>query len=147
MSDEVSVFIESNGELLQMDLDPNAFSVDDSDLDGELCRIARMIFEYGTVEAETKLRVGRLDAEIERLRSELDVKVRASFLERGEKATEARVAGAIVLDNQFQETTHAYNQAVRDAGVMRWAMTALTHKSEALRALAYRENQSMKADR
>jgi hypothetical protein len=141
------ISVEREGQLVQVELNDQRFSIDESNLDRELCSIGKFIYEYGTLAAETGLRVGRLDAELERLGAVLDAEVRARFLNAGEKATEARVQHAVVLDKQYQAYMQAKLEAEHDQAMMKWAMVALQHKSEGLRALAYRENQSMKADR
>lgn len=141
------IYLERDGDLEPVELDPQAFSVDESELDRELCTMGRLIFEYGTIEAEAKMRVGRLEAEKERLGAVLDTKVRAQFEKTGEKATEARIRNVALQDPIYQDIVQNLIQATTDAATMKWAMTSLTHKSDCLRALAYRETQSMKADR
>jgi hypothetical protein len=147
MSDERTVYIERDGQFLEVKLNPEAFSIDESELDRELCNMGRIIFEHGTLEAEARLRVGRLDAEKDRLAAVLDSQIRSEFARLGDKATEAKVGHAITINEEYQTVVQALLQAEKDAATLRWSMTALTHKSECLRALAYRENQSMKADR
>ena len=144
---ETTVYIEREGQLLEVKLNPDSFSIDESSMDRELCNMGRIIFEHGTIEAEAKLRVRRLDAEQDRLGAVLDSTVRAEFARLGDKATEAKVGHAITVNEDYQKVVQAKLQAEKDASVMRWCMTALIHKSECLRAFAYRENQSMKADR
>lgn len=141
-----SVYIERDGELVEMQLQADDFAIDETAIDQTLCQMGRLILQYGTVEAEVKMRVGRLSAELERVRALLDGQVRAEFIRKEEKATEARIAHGITLNEDYQNYVKALTQAERDQAMMRWAMTALINKSECLRAYAYRENQSMKAD-
>ena len=141
------VFLENeDGELQQVDLVPDDFGIDETMIDASLCQMGKLILNYGTLEAEVKLREGRLAAELERVAALLDNQIRADFLERGEKATEAKIANTITMNEDYQAYVQALNQARRDVAMMKWAMTALIQKSECLRAYAYRENQSMKAD-
>lgn len=145
-----SVFIEQateeGTEVVEVTLDEQDFSIDETQIDATLCNMGRLILNYGQVEAEVKLRAGRLHSELERVKALLDTQVREKFQATGEKATEARIAHAITTNEDYQVYVQALNQAERDQAMMRWAMTALVHKSECLRAYAYRENQSMKAD-
>lgn len=141
------VFLENEeGELQQVDLVSDDFGIDETMIDASLCQMGKLILNYGTLEAEVKLREGRLTAELERVAALLDTQIRADFLERGEKATEAKIAHAVTTNEDYQAYVQALNQARRDVAMMKWAMVALQHKSECLRAYAYRENQSMKAD-
>lgn len=142
-----SVYIERDGQLHEVELDPQVFSIDESELDRELCQMGRLIFEYGRLEAEAKTRVGRLDAEKERLGAILDATVRVRFEKAGEKATEGRIKNAVISDAIYQETVQALIQAETDAATLKWVMSSLTHKSDCLRALAYRESASIKADK
>lgn len=141
------VYIERDGQFFELELKDESFSIDESELDRELCTMGKLIFEHGTYEAEAKMRVGRLDAEKERLGAVLDAKYRASFEKAGEKATEGRIKNAVIADASYQEVVQALVQAENDAATLKWAMSSLTHKSDCLRALAYRETQSIKADR
>ena len=141
------VFVkDSEGQLVQVDLVPEDFGIDETMIDANLCQMGKLILNYGTIEAEVRLREGRLASELERITSLLDTQVRADFLAAGDKPTEAKVSHAISANEDYQAYVQALNQAKRDVAMMRWAMTALIHKSECLRAYAYRENQSMKAD-
>lgn len=142
-----TVYIERAEGFVQIDLDDQAFSIDESELDRELCTMGKLIFDHGTLEAEAKMRVGRLEAEKDRLAAVLDAQYRAAFEKAGEKATEGRIKNAVVADQSYQDVVQALVQATTDAATLKWAMTSLTHKSDCLRALAYRETQSMKADK
>ena len=141
-----SVFIEQGEEMVEVELNEQDFSIDETVIDATLCQMGKLILNYGQVEAEVKLRAGRLHSELERVKALLDTQVRADFAKSGEKATEAKIAHTITGNEDYQVYVNALNQAERDQAMMRWAMTALIHKSECLRAYAYRENQSMKAD-
>lgn len=141
------VYIQRDDQWYEHTLDPDKFSIDESELDRELCNIGKHIFEYGTLAAEANLWVGKLDAELEKLGATLDAEVRAKFASTNEKATEAKVQNAVILDSKYQEFVQYKLQGEQTAALLKWAMVALQHKSEGLRALAYRENQSMKADR
>lgn len=141
-----SVFIDQDGELVEVTLHPEHFSIDESAIDATLCQMGKLILDYGTVEAEVKLRVGKLSADLEHVRAILDKEIRDQLKASDERATEARVQGEIARHETYITYVQALNQAERDAAMMRWVMEALRHKSECLRAYAYRENQSMKMD-
>ena len=141
-----SVYVEQGDDLVEIELVSEHFSIDESAIDATLCQMGKLILDYGTIEAEVKLREGRLAAELERVGALLDKTVRDDLLAKGEKLTEARVAHGITLDQNYQAYVAALNQARRDVAMMKWAMSALINKSECLRAYAYRENQSLKAD-
>ena len=103
--DNVIVNVERDGVLAPVELDEQAFSVDESELERELCQMGRFIFAYGTLDAEVKMRVGRLEAEKERLGAVLDATMRARFEKAGEKATEARIKNAVVTDPTDRKST------------------------------------------
>jgi hypothetical protein len=141
-----SVYIEQEGELVEVELQSEDFAIDETAIDRTLCGMGKLILQYGTVEAEVKMRVGRLSSELERVRALLDSEVRAEFTRNSEKATEARVAHGITMNEDYQNYVKALTQAERDASLMRWVMQALIHKSECLRTYSWREQQSVKAD-
>lgn len=147
MDNEKTIYIEREGQYHEIRLSPNNFSIDESELDKELCTMGRTIFEYGSLEAEANLMVGRLSSEKEKLSAILDSQIRAEFAKIGDKATEAKISHAIVLNENYQTIVQTLLQAEKSHATIKWAMVALRHKSECLRALSFRENASIKADR
>ena len=142
-----TVHVERDGELQPVEIDPDHLSIDVSNLDNELCQAGRMIYEYGVIEAECRLRVSRLETFLENTRAKLDGEIRTKYVNSGIKVTEAKIDAEILQSDTYQEVANHLAFANKDAITMKWVMSALTHKSENLRALAYREGQSIKADR
>ncbi|SRR5258706_5818645 len=142
-----TVHIEREGQLLPVEIDPNHLSIDMSVLDAELCQVGRMIYEYGVIEAECRLRVSRLETHLDNTKARLDSEIRSKFVNAGVKFTEAKVESEVTQSDAVQEFSSHLAFANQDAITMKWVMSALVHKSENLRALAYREGQSIKADR
>ncbi len=141
-----TVLVEREGQLLPVEIDPNHLSIDPSVLDMELCQIGRMIYEYGVIEAECKLRVSRLETFLDNTKARLDGEVRSRFVNAGVKFTEAKVESEVLQSPDVHYLADQLAFANQDAVTMKWVMSALIHKSENLRALAYREGQSIKAD-
>jgi hypothetical protein len=141
------VHVERDGELFPVEIEPNHLSIDPSILDGELCQIGRMIYEYGVIEAEVKLRVARLENYKDDVMSRTDSEIRTKYVNAGVKFTEAKVESEVLQSDTYKQCAEQLALANSEAITMKWVMSALTHKSENLRALAYREGQSIKADR
>lgn len=142
-----TVHVERDGELLPVEINPDHLSIDVSNLDVELCQAGRMIYEYGVIESECRLRVSRLETLLENTRAKLDSEIRSKYVKEGVKVTEAKIDAEILQSEAYQSVADHLAYANQDAISMKWVMSGLTHKSENLRALAYREGQSIKADR
>jgi len=142
-----AVHVEREGQLLPVEIDPNHLSIDMSVLDVELCQVGRLIYEYGIIEAECRLRVARLETYLDNTKAKLDSEIRSKFVTAGVKFTEAKVESEVTQSDVVQEISSHLALASQDAIIMRWVMSALVHKSENLRALAFREGQSIRADR
>jgi hypothetical protein len=142
-----TVHVERDGQLLPVEIDPNHLSIDPSALDIELCQVGRMMYEYGVIEAEVKLRVARLENYKDDIMSRTDSEIRTKYVNAGIKFTEAKVESEVLQSTDYKECAEQLAFATSEAITMKWVMSALVHKSENLRALAYREGQSIKADR
>jgi hypothetical protein len=140
------VSVERDGAMVEIELKEEHFSIDPSCLDKDLCNIGRIMLDYGEVEAELRMETARKDAGASAYAATLDRKIRADAKAKGEKLTEATIKNAVVLDPTYQAMLSIHREAEKNHYIMRHAMNALNHKSDCLRAMAYRERQLIKME-
>jgi len=130
---------------VEIDINPEEFQIRLDMLDGELCSIPKLMLSYGLIEAQIKAEVGHREANLEQGYSALDANIRA-VPDPNVKLTETKIKNSIINDPIYQGLAKSLAQSRANYSIMRWVMVALQQKSEALRALAYRENALIKAD-
>jgi hypothetical protein len=127
-------------------LDPVEFSVDESNITPDLCKIGATMLNYGAVEARLRTEVASKEAYLEKLKADLDTQIRADAITSGEKLTEPKIVHRINADPAYQELLLSLRLSKESFNIMRWAMIALQKKTDILISLAYRERQLIKAD-
>lgn len=138
------VVYEKNGELEEVLIDPNDFEIKMDMLEGELCRIPRLMLQHGLVEAMLRAEVGRKEARLEQGYAALDAEIRAN--PGDEKLTEVKIKNKVISTVAYQGLVESLTESRANYSIMRWVMVSLQQKSEALRALSYRDNALIKAD-
>lgn len=138
--------VELDGKMQQFQLSDEDFSIDPSALDEALCNCGRLILQYGELEAQLRLEVARRDTDLEALQAALDLEIRKTAVEKQEKLTEGKIKSLIVVRSDYQEAANKLANSQRNYNLMRWVMSALNARKDALIAMAYRERQLMKAE-
>src|SRR3990172_1137596 len=110
-----TVHVEREGELLPVEINPDHLSIDPSELDKELCQVGRMIYEYGVIEAECRLRVARMKTHLDSTKARLDSELRSKFVLAEVKFTEAKVESEVTQSEQVQEASSRLAFAEQDA--------------------------------
>lgn len=117
------------------------FLLDETNVDGELCRVGQYLLHYGDAFAELKAEVARKKEVVERHAAVLDAKFRTTM----DKPTEGKIKSAIINDPTYQE---AKNQELAStANLIRvdtW-YRSLNKKVDCLQALAYKQRREIQA--
>jgi hypothetical protein len=140
------VIFESGGERFRFDFDERHFTIDQSDLDSDLCRIGAIMLEYGQIEAYLRVEVDRKSADLERTYADLDNNIRLNAKAQGEKITENKIKNTVLLNPLFSAKLEELRSSKQNHALIRWAMTALQSKRDCLISFSYRERQLMKAE-
>lgn len=125
-------------------VEPQHFTIDPSHIDADLCSIAALMLEYGSVEAYLRLDVDGREAALEKYEGELDVRIRDEGIT---KITEGRVKAMVQGDARRSALIADLGKAKLNLNIVRWATKALDGKRDCLIAMAYRENQLIKSER
>lgn len=127
----------------KFEVEENDFSVDRSNIDGDMCSIPKKILDYGIVEAKFRLAVETLKANLTHLEADLDNSIRNQPSE-GKKQTEAQIKNEIVRSKEYQQLQSQLLETQNGWNTTRWIMNALDAKKDCLIALAYTDRQLMK---
>jgi len=130
----------------QYTLDPDDFSVDASNITPDLCKIGADMLNYGALEAQLRTEIASKEAQLEKLKADLDTQIRAKAMSDGDKLTEPKIVHKIARDPAYHTLLTSLRVSRENFNVMRWVMIALQKKTDILISLAYRERQLMKAD-
>lgn len=125
-------------------IEPHHFTIDPSCIDADLCTIAALMLEYGSVEAYLRLDVESREAGLQKYEGELDVKIRDEGIT---KLTEGRIEAMVNSDTKRSALIADLGKAKLNLNIVRWATKALDGKRDCLIAMAYRENQLIKSER
>lgn len=129
-----------------MNVNPDDFNIDQSNIDNELCSLGKRMYEYG--EQEGKLRVAVDDAKnnVEFVEGALDASIRDQAKAAGTKTTEAQVRNQIISSPLYKDALSKLMEAQRSHAIIRAAFSAICAKKDCLIALSYRDRQLMKAE-
>jgi len=143
----MEIFIDDPNGKQKITLSGKLFTIDQSEIDFDMCNIGATIVECGTYEAKLRLEVSRKEATVDKLYADMDASTRHNASMNGEKKTEAQIKNSIVGSEAYMGTLMSLHESTKNANIMRWVMTALIKKSECLLSMAYRDRQLMKVNR
>lgn len=144
--DKLVTYELDSGEKKSIRLEPDHFSVDQTNMDLELSSMGKLTLNYGLLETLLRAEVERKEAALERLDAELDSKYRTQGFPDG-KVTETRIAGAVKLAPERSELISSLIESRKNYNLAKWACRALQGKRETLIAIAYRERELLRAER
>lgn len=128
-----------------IELNPESdFSIDESELNRELCRMGQILLRYGDVAAELRTELERKEEALKHLFSNLSEATRASAEKTGTKLTVDRVKDLVVTNTLYQD-------ALKNVHILRantqkadhWWRTA-NSKTKLLEALAFKQNAELR---
>lgn len=130
----------------QFQIDENDFSVDRSNVDGELCKLPSKLIYYGQIEAKFRLAFETSKANLEKLEADLDDTIRAQY--KGDKRqTEAQVKNEVIRSEPYQIAQKEHLDIQYQWNTARWITNALESKKDVLITLSYTDRQISKLDR
>jgi hypothetical protein len=135
-----------DGQLIEVTLVPEHFSIDPTNIDWDLCNLGRYMLEYVYLEVELRTEVAGKEAELERHTAALDTTIRLKAKTLGEKTTEAKVKNEVISDPGYQQQLDSLRVSKENWNIMRHALNILHKKHDLLTCLAYRDKQLLKAD-
>ena len=129
-----------------MNVNPNDFGIDQSNIDNELCELGSKMFTYGEAEGVLRVAVESAKADLEFTEAILDTDIRMKAKESGTKITEAQVKNEIILRQEYKQSIAKLLHAQDEYNRIKAALVAMGAKKDCLIALSYRDRQLMKAN-
>lgn len=130
----------------QFQIDESDFTVDRSNIDGELCKLPNRLIYYGQIEARFRLAFETSKANLEKLEADLDDTIRAQY--KGDKRqTEAQVRNEVIRSSQYQIAQKEHLDIQYQWNTSRWITNALESKKDILISLSYTDRQLSKLDK
>jgi len=118
--------------------------IDEQALDGEWLDHPRRVVVYCIHAAEMHRNMDLAKERVDVCRAQLDQRIRANPDEfgLGTRITEGSIQSAILVDDEYQETTRAYFQAKYEYDVAQGVVRAFDHRKSALENLVRLHGQS-----
>jgi hypothetical protein len=116
------------------------FTIDDLNLDRELCRMGIVLLKYADLAAELGAEVKRKDESVKYLAASLSAAIRSQAEKDGVKKSVNEIEGDVTRDDSYQallRTLHVLRASAVRAD--HWWRSANT-KAEMLKALAFRQS-------
>lgn len=124
---------------IEMDIEGD-FTVDELNLDREMCRMGMVLLKYADLAAELGAEIKRKDESVKFLAASLSAAFRSQAEHDGKKKSVAELENDVTTDESYQallRTLHVLRAAAVRAD--HWWRTANT-KAEMLKALAFRQS-------
>ena len=124
------------------------FGINEDNLDGEVCKIAQNLSEYGLAYGLLKAQLACCEAQENRLEAHYDLWFRdpTKFpLKAGEKLTEKRIKSLVVSQPAMQQAVDKTNLTKVDFFVIENLYRSLHRKGDMLEALSFKRNAELKA--
>lgn len=109
-----------------------ATSINPTDLDSELIRMAALYSDFGVVAAKARSQRDACKTTLELVEAKLDKALRDKFAAAGEKVTENKIRSELVLQKVYIEAVGSLNEANSILSVAETALTSLEMKRDML---------------
>lgn len=113
------------------------FSIDETNIDGELCMAAKRMVYYGNLSAELQAQAARDKDGVERCYAELDIKTREKML--GEKTTEGKINAIILTDPKYIGVQEKHTASCMYQGKAENFFRSQQRRVDCITALAYKQ--------
>lgn len=122
----------------------NDFSINDSNLDGELCRMGKLMVRYGGVASELGANLRRKEEEVKLVYAQVAGATRSTHEQNGTKVTEKSLDSEVIQSTQYQAALGQLHLVRADAVKADHWWRSISKKADLLQALVYRQNAEIK---
>lgn len=132
---------DSEGKVVEkiITIDPDDFSIDEANLDGELCRAGTLLCYYGDLVAELEAKSANIKNLAEEIRSQQAISLRQAAEQSGKKLTEGALVELINGSPGRSALLFKLVQAQKESMKAVNLFKAQFQKVECLKALSYRQ--------
>jgi len=123
----------------QFDIE-NDFSLDEENLNVEICRMGNLMLRYGDLAARMETNLKRKEEQVKYVQSRVSSALRSSAETAGNKMTEGKLNEQVVLDPQYQQALAELHVLRASALRAQHWYRNITKKADLLKAAAFRQN-------
>lgn len=120
------------------------FSMDETRLNYEICRMGQLLVRYGTVAAEQEANLKRKEEKVKLVQAQLAGAIRSQAEKDGRKLTEPQLKEEVINSQLYQDILNELHVLRADQAKTDHWWRAMSTKASLLNALAYKHNVEMK---
>jgi len=113
------------------------FTINDSDIDRELCRIGQLMARYGAVAAELSANLARKEEEVKYVAARCAAALRSQAEVSGAKTTVDKIKDDVVLSVEYQSALSTLHLLRAEAEKTEHWWRSISAKASALNSLTY----------
>jgi hypothetical protein len=120
------------------------FIIDPENLDGEICKMGKLLLRYGDAHSLLEAQMERHKKEMEFVYATYYLEYRKNLLAEGERAPDAVIKSHVTINSNYQAVTGKYIESCRYYNKVDAWWRTLLKKSDLMQALTYRQNSEIK---
>ena len=129
----------------KQDLDTeNDFSMDEDNLNREICKMGQLLVKYGTLAAEQSANLSRKEEHVKLVKASLSGALRSQAEVDGTKLTIPDLADKVTVHVTYQQALSELHILRADAIKADHWWRSILKKAELLNAMAYRQSQELR---
>jgi len=116
------------------------FSIDEENINGEICRMGQLLVRYGSVAAEQEANLKRKEEYAKLVYAQVSGANRSNFEKEGVKVTDSKLSETVIQSDEYQRALANLHVLRADAVKSEHWWRSIIKKAELLNALAFRQN-------
>lgn len=120
------------------------FSIDEGNLNMDICRIGQQLVRYGSLAAEQQANLKRKEEHVKLVRAQVAGAIRSQSEATGSKMTENKLEEQVTVHPSYQQALGALHILRADAIKAEHYWRSIVKKADMLNALAFRQTAELK---
>lgn len=120
------------------------FSMDEGNLNTEICRMGQLLVRYGSLAAEQGANLSRVEEQVKLTKASVSAALRSQAESNGTKITIPELADQVTLHQTYQTALSELHILRADALKAEHWWRSIVKKSDLLSAMAYRQSAEMR---
>lgn len=120
------------------------FSIDEENLNREICRMGQLLARYGTIDAEMNANLKRKEEQVKLVKAQVSGAIRSQAEATSTKMTETKLDEQVTIHNNYQQILNELHVLRADALKVDHWWRSIVKKADLLNALAFRQNAEIK---
>ena len=120
------------------------FSMDEGNLNVEICRMGQLLVRYGSLAAEQGANLSRVEEQVKLIKASVSAALRSQAEVTGTKITIPELADQVTLHPTYQQALSGLHILRADALKAEHWWRSMVKKTDLLNAMAYRQSAELK---